>query len=293
MNLDSRGGVLPVDKPVGPTSHDVVSAARRALGTRRIGHTGTLDPFASGLLLLCVGAATRVAEFLTGLDKHYEATARLGIATDTEDREGEVVSTDEGWRDVTPADLERALGALRGDILQIPPRFSAKKIGGVPAHRLARRGEEVELAPQAVTVHALDVVEFEPPEVRLHVHCSSGTYIRSLARDLGATLGVGAHLVSLRRTAVGPFGVGGALSLDELGDAAKVTGAWLSPARAVEGLPTIALDAEGARDLAHGRPVAAPLPDAAPVAACLGEELVAVGAVREGRFRPRKVFIHA
>lgn len=288
-----RDGVLPVDKPVGPTSHDVVAEARRALGERRIGHTGTLDPFASGLLLLCVGRATRVAQFLTGMDKTYEATARLGIATDTEDREGEVVSSSEGWREVTPERLEEALAPLRGEILQAPPRFSAKKIGGEAAHRRVRRGESVELEPVVVTVHELSVVAFDPPDVRLRVRCSSGTYVRSLARELGEALGVGAHLTALRRTAVGAFGVDGAPTPGELRDGEVVEAAWITPLEALASLPRIELDEEGARELGHGRAVAAgPIEDADPAVAARQGALAAIGAVREGRFHPRKVFVH-
>lgn len=278
-----------MDKPVGPTSHDVVAVARRALGVRRIGHTGTLDPFASGLLLLCVGGATRLAQFLTGMDKTYEATALLGVTTDSEDRDGEVITRSDAWRQVTETALKAALGDLTGEILQVPPRFSAKKIGGVAAHRLARQGAEVELPPNRVTVHNLALVAFEAPEVRLLVRCSSGTYVRSLARDLGEALGVGAHLTALRRTAVGRFTVDGALDLDDLADPERVVRASLSPAAALADLPRVQLDDAGAREVGHGRAVSTSLSDGSPVTACLGEELVAIGEVRDGRFRPRKV----
>lgn len=286
-------GVLPVDKPAGPTSHDVVAAARRALGEKRIGHTGTLDPFASGLMLLCVGSATRLAEFLTGMDKTYEATAVLGVSTDSGDRDGTVLSTSEAWRQVSAASLEAAASALRGTLLQLPPALSAKKVRGVPAHRRVRRGEEVVLEPKEVTVHALEILEFEGPEVRLRVRCSSGTYIRSLARDLGDALGVGAHLTSLRRTSVGRFTVEGALELDALTDRSQVASALLSPLEAVRGLALLEVDGSGVRDLGHGKAVDAPdVGDGDPVLACSAGRLIAVGAVRSGRFRPRKVFPH-
>jgi len=288
-----RDAVLPLDKPEGPTSHDMVAAVRRALGERRVGHTGTLDPFASGLLLLCVGRATRLARYLSGMDKAYEATARLGVATDTEDREGEVVAESDGWRDVSEATVDAALEGLRGDILQRPPRFSAKKVGGVAAHRRARRGEEVRLESVPVTVHELVMTSFEPPEVGLRVRCSSGTYVRSLARDLGEALGVGAHLTSLRRTAVGDFDVAEAMAPDDLTDEARVAEAWIDPLRALGHLPRVDVDGAAAADLGHGRAVPVEgIADGGPAAAAHAGTLVAVGEVRDATFRPRKVFAH-
>ena len=295
MELPAAGGVLPVDKPRGPTSHDVVAVARRALGTRRIGHTGTLDPFATGLLLLCIGPATRLAEFLTGLPKRYRARVRLGVRTTTDDPEGEVEASSEGWRALTRADVERALGALRGPILQTPPRFSAKKVGGRTAYDLARRGEDVVLEPAAVEVLALDITAWEPPELELDVRCSSGTYVRALARDLGEALGVGAHLTALRRTEVGAFGVEGALTLDRLGEPAAVEQAWIAPARAVAHLPSVRVSAEDAARLAHGVAVglggAEVASEADAVAVLNVEALVAVAARDGDRLRPRKVFV--
>lgn len=296
MDLPPAGGVLPVDKPAGPTSHDVVAVARRALGTRRIGHTGTLDPFATGLLLLCVGPATRLAEFLTGLPKRYRARVRLGARTSTDDPEGEVEATSERWRELSPADVEGALAALRGRLLQTPPRFSAKKLGGRAAYELARRGREVALEPSWVEVFALDVVAWEPPELELDVRCSSGTYVRALARDLGAALGVGAHLSALRRTEVGRFGVEGALALDVLTDAAAVARAWIPPADAVAHLPRVQVSAEDAARLAHGRTVGvqagAELAAGAEAVAVVSDRALVAVAAREGdRLKPRKVFV--
>lgn len=293
MTRGPAEGVLPVDKPPGPTSHDVVRAARRATGVRRIGHTGTLDPFASGLLLLCVGQATRLAEYLTGLEKRYEATARLGAATDSGDADGRVVATSAAWSALTPEAVEAALAGLCGEILQVPPALSAKKVGGTPAHRRVRRGEEVALEPQAVTVHELDLVELALPDLRLRVRCSSGTYVRALARDLGAALGVGAHLTALRRTAVGSFTLRGAVTAEALADGEAVARALLPPLAAVAHLPRVDVDGEGAQHLAQGRRVAAPgTPDAPEAAATLHEALLAVGAVRDGWFHPRKVLGH-
>jgi len=289
----ARDAVLPVDKPEGPTSHDIVAAVRRGLGERRVGHTGTLDPFASGLLLLCVGKATRIAEFLTGMDKRYVAVARLGMTTDTLDREGDVVTESHGWHEVGALEIEGALACLRGTISQVPPRYSAKKVGGVAAHRLARKGEHVELPSQRVTVHELRVTFYRPPDLGLEVHCSSGTYVRSLARDLGAALGVGAHLTALRRTAVGRFRVEQAVGLEDLSCQARLNTHWIEPLEALDGLPRAEVDEAAVGALRHGRAVAlSGVPDEAQVVAAREGVLVAVGAVHQGLFRPRKVFVH-
>jgi tRNA pseudouridine55 synthase len=297
MELPAAGGVIPVDKPAGPTSHDVVAAARRALGTRRVGHTGTLDPFATGLLLLCVGPATRLVEFLTGLPKAYRARVRMGVRTTTDDPEGEVVATSEGWRDLEPADVERALAPLRGRILQTPPRFSAKKVGGEAAHYRIRRGEEFDLEPSEVEILRLEVLAWEPPHLELDVLCSSGTYVRALARDLGTALEVGAHLEALRRTAVGDFPVEDALRPEDLGDAEVVRRTWVAPATALAHLPQVEVGAEQAARLAHGEAVAWAPPagdtTGGPVAVVSDRELVAVASREGDRLRPRKVFVGA
>lgn len=216
--------VLVVDKPVGPTSFTVVRQIRGALARAsgrkardlKVGHGGTLDPMASGVLPICVGEATKLAPFLLDADKEYETTVRFGVETDTLDAEGEVVAS----APVTGLDaaaIERALGAFRGEIDQVPPMFSALKREGRPLYRYARAGETVERQARRVTVHALTLVAFEPPDqARLRVRCSKGTYIRSLAADLGRALGTGAHLTALRRTASGPFRLEGALPLEEV-----------------------------------------------------------------------------
>ncbi len=289
----SRSGVLPVDKPEGVTSHDVVAAARRALGTRRIGHTGTLDPFASGLLLLCVGPATRLAEYLIGLPKAYRATLRLGITTDTDDRTGEVVEESAGWQGLTREAVEAALETQRGRIRQVPPAYSAKKIAGRRAYDRARRGEAVELAPVEVEVYRLEVVSIDLPEVVFEVECSSGTYIRAIARDVGAVLGVGGHLSTLRRTRIGRHDVRGAVPLSRLDDESAVQPAWLSPLEALSHMPRIDVDAEDAAALRNGRRVRRPdrdAPEHIPLAIAYQDELLAVGDIEEGRLRPRKVF---
>lgn len=289
--IPEEGGVLPVDKPVGPTSHDVVGLARRGLGTRRVGHTGTLDPFASGLLLLCVGPATRLSSWLTAQDKVYEARAHLGVETSTLDPEGDVVQVRDGWQELDPGRIRDALSGFVGEIRQRPPAFSAKKVGGEAAHRRARRGETVELAPVSVVVHEMELLDWTPPQLTFRVACSSGTYVRALARDLGEALGVGAHLTALRRTAVGRFDVADAVAGDAL-DRVPAT-AWIRPSAALAraGLPLHAVDDDGARRLAMGQSVAAEASAEGTVAAVLGDgTLVAVAECRDGALRPRKVF---
>lgn len=287
-------GVLPVDKPEGPTSHDAVAAVRRALKTRQVGHTGTLDPFASGLLLVCVGAATRLAEYLTGLPKTYLATMRLGAATDTDDLTGDAVASSDEWPSISRDQVEAALAAQVGTIQQLPPIYSAKKVGGERMYAAARRGDEVERTPATVTIHAIRLTRFEPPDVEFEVECGAGTYIRAIARDVGAALGVGGHLRTLRRTRVGPHAVERAVPLDALGDGDRVAAAMLSPLEAVAHLPRVAVDEGGIAALRHGRavPASPDAPSGVPVALTTGAgELLAV-AERDGDVvRPRKVFI--
>jgi tRNA pseudouridine55 synthase len=291
--MSELNGVLPVDKPEGPTSHDVVAAARRALGLRRIGHTGTLDPFASGLLLLCLGPATRLAEYLTALPKSYSATLRLGVATDTDDRTGEIVSTSDGWRTLSRESVAAALRRQVGDIRQRPPTYSAKKVEGERMYAAARRGVALEREPVPVTIHAIRVVRYEPPDVDLEIDCESGTYIRAIARDVGEELGVGGHLTRLRRTRVGTHEVTDAVPLDRLTDAALVQDALLAPARALTHLPSVVVSEEEEARLLHGRGIPAPAeaPDGGPlVLLSPGGELLAMGERRAGEIRPRKVF---
>lgn len=291
MTSKGPGFVLPVDKPVGPTSHDVVRQSRRTLRERRIGHTGTLDPFASGLLLLCVGPTTRLSEYLTGLDKEYVATARLGETTNTHDLEGDVLERSSEWTALTREDIAEALDGFVGAIEQVPPQFSAKKVGGEAMHRKARRGEQVALPAVPVTIHEVSVEEVALPLVRFRIRCSSGTYVRAIARDLGEALGVGAHLTELRRTAIGRFRVEDAIAMEELGDQEAVAGARLDPLEALGHLPGWAVEADDVRRLAHGQPVAyhGPLV-AGPIAVRSGTELIAVGHAADGSLKPSKVF---
>lgn len=281
-------GILPVDKPEGPTSHDAVAVARRALGVRRIGHTGTLDPFATGLLLLCVGRATRLAEYLTGLGKEYEAVARLGVLTDTLDRTGEVLSTDEIWAGADADAVRRAFEDQIGPRLQLPPAFSAKKVGGRRAYELARAGAELDLAPVNVEIHHLEVLDVTGPEVKFRMRCSTGTYVRSVARDAGAALGTGAHLIELRRTAVGRFPVAAGLSLERLGERAAVTAAIIPPLRALAHLPVVHVDEAAATAIRHGRTLPADGRNGTVVLA-VGDELLAIAEGDGDILQPRKV----
>jgi tRNA pseudouridine55 synthase len=211
--LFSRGALLLIDKPKGLTSHDVVERARRTTGEKKIGHTGTLDPMATGLLVLCCGRAARLQGFLTGLPKTYEGTITLGRATATYDAEGETTSEHAGPIAVTVEELERAAAKFRGEFEQSPPPYSAKKVGGRKFYEMARKGEDVPRAPKKVTVTRFELRTRSEKEVDFTLSCSSGTYIRSIAHELGEALGVGAHLSSLRRTRVGDFDLADAIPL--------------------------------------------------------------------------------
>jgi tRNA pseudouridine55 synthase len=214
MSRHPQGGWLVVDKPVGPTSHDVVMRVRRALKTREVGHTGTLDPFASGVMVVMVGQLTRLAEAVGEGRKTYVAEVKLGVETTTDDGTGEVVKAVEG--SATDGEIEAALVPLRGTISQVPPSFSAKHVDGQRAYALAREGVAVELKPSVVEVHTLRVLERAGNVLRLEVECGKGTYIRALARDLGRALGLGGHLTALRRTRVGPFSVEESVAVEAL-----------------------------------------------------------------------------
>ena len=215
----THDGLLVIDKPAGPTSHDVVQRVRRALGTRRVGHGGTLDPDATGVLLVAAGQATRFFPFLSKENKIYEGRIRLGFATDTYDASGRPTSEE---CPVFPDrdGLSSAMKAFEGAILQTPPRYSAKKLGGRPVYKLARADEDFTLAPAAVTITRFVLRDYRPPDVDFEAECSTGTYIRSLAHDLGRSLGCGAHLADLRRTSVGPYRLADAVPLATLEEAA-------------------------------------------------------------------------
>jgi len=244
-----------VDKPAGWTSHDVVARTRRIFGQRRVGHSGTLDPGATGVLVVGLGRATRLLRFLTELPKHYEGEIVLGVSTTTLDDEGEETGR---WdlTHVTEAEVRAAAAALTGEIMQVPPMVSAVRVGGRRLHELAREGVEVARQPRPVTVRRLDVEPSSEPGVwRAHVVCSSGTFVRVLAADLGAALGGGAHLRHLRRTAIGSFQVSEARTLEQL-EAAPLD-ALLTPAEALRDYPALAVDATVASEVGHGRPLPA------------------------------------
>ncbi len=250
-------GALVVDKPVGMTSHDVVQAIRNGTGLRRAGHTGTLDPRASGVLVILVGPAVRLSEYVSASDKRYQAIIRLGGSTDTFDAEGMVTPTKDPVT-VTEAQFETALQTFVGEIEQTPPPYSAVKVQGRKAYEMAREGEEVELAPRKITVHHLEVLEWAPPEVVIDVHCSSGTYVRSLANDLGVMLGCGAYLVGLRRTKSGRFSLRDSVPLRKLQEA-FTAGNWyqylIPAAEALGDWTAVELSPDEVEGVRHGHRV--------------------------------------
>jgi tRNA pseudouridine55 synthase len=249
-------GVLLLDKPAGLSSNDALMKAKRLLNAQKAGHTGTLDPFATGLLPLCFGEATKFSQDLLDADKTYETVVRLGIVTTTGDTEGEVVTTREA--DIPTEHVEAALARFRGAIEQVPPMHSALKRDGRPLYEYARAGITVERQPRQITIHALDLLDYRAPYLKLRVHCSKGTYIRVLGEDIGAALGCGAHLQSLRRTRVGALSIDGALTLERLADTpeAERTG-LLAPVDALlSSFPALHLSEELARRFLHGQRLA-------------------------------------
>jgi tRNA pseudouridine55 synthase len=238
-------GLLLIDKPGGITSHDAVDRIRRALGTRKVGHAGTLDPMATGLLVVGVGRATRLLRYLTGLPKTYTGTMRLGVRTTTLDADGEVVGAPADVA-AAPEDVRAALAGLEGESLQRPPAYSAVKVGGTKLVDAARRGVTIEAEPRSIRVDRFALRSFDGRDASFEVTCSSGTYVRVLAADAGDRLGCGAHLIALRRTAVGPFAVAHAASPDAPGEPWPL-------ARAVAHLPRLELDEHEATAARHGR----------------------------------------
>jgi tRNA pseudouridine55 synthase len=244
-------GLVVVDKPGGITSHDVVSRVRRLAGTRKVGHAGTLDPMATGVLVLALDRATRLLGHLTLTDKRYDATIRLGATTTTDDADGEVLET-RSTAELTEDAVRVALGAFVGELDQVPSSVSAVKIAGKRAYARVREGEQVDLPPRRVTIHALEVTNLDLPDVQVSVHCTSGTYIRAIARDLGVALGVGGHLTALRRTAVGPFTIDEAHTLEQLTEQFAIT-PIAAAARAA--FPARDLDDAQAGHVRVGRPL--------------------------------------
>lgn len=285
-------GILAIDKPQGWTSHDVVARLRRIAGQREVGHGGTLDPLATGVLPLGLGQGTRVLEYLAGGAKRYAATVRLGTATNTYDAEG-TVTRSAPWEQITRAALRAALDRFTGQIMQRPPAFSAIKRDGEPAYARARRGEAVELEPRPVVVYRIDLTRFAPPELDLDVECGSGTYIRSLAHDLGEALGSAAHLSALRRTAVGSLVAADAVPLAALDAAGRplLEASLLAPDQPVLGLPALVLGEDGARRVRQGQQVAAGADDPPRCRAYDAEGFFVALLRREGeRWQPAKVF---
>jgi len=260
MTTTSEGFVVAVDKPVGPTSFDIVAALRRCFRERRVGHTGTLDPLASGLMLVCVGPATRLVPWLTDADKAYRATIRLGRETVSGDLDGAdaPVAADAAVRAraLSAAEVQSALRQFLGEIDQRPPVFSAIRVDGRRAHERARAGEAVELPARRVRIDTLELIEWSPPDAVVDVRCGKGTYVRSVGIDVGRALGVGGHLAALRRTAVGHWSIEAATPLDAIlraPDAAE----RLTPAEALGFLPAYRPTGRALDDVLHGRPHAA------------------------------------
>jgi tRNA pseudouridine55 synthase len=289
-------GLVVVDKPVGPTSHDVVARVRRLAHTRKVGHAGTLDPAASGVLVLGLGRATRLLGHLAAADKDYSATVRLGLATTTDDAEGEPLGGASSAA-VTDDDVRAAVARMVGSLMQAPSAVSAIKVDGVRSYARVRAGEDVELSARPITVHAFDVHALRRPtpdllDVDVSVTCSTGTYVRALARDLGAGLGVGGHLVALRRTRVGAFDVEHARTLEQLADGFDV----LPLADAVaSGFPRLDVDEAAATQVRHGRPLGLPVQSPSGPVGVFGPDgtVLALMAERDGLLRPLVVLAPA
>jgi tRNA pseudouridine55 synthase len=284
--VTSESGLVVVDKPGSMTSHDVVSRVRRLAGTRKVGHAGTLDPMATGVLVLGLNRATRLLGHLTLTDKRYDATVRLGGTTTTDDADGDLVSSSPTDH-LSEDDVRSALSSLVGEIDQVPSSVSAVKVDGRRAYARVRAGEEVELSARRVTIHAIDVVSLDLPEVKVAVHCSSGTYVRAIARDLGAALGVGGHLTALRRTAVGPFTLADARTIDELTESFTIT-PIADAARA--SFPALDLDDAQAADVRVGRRLDLALDTTTALFAPDGEFLALYREGEDGRARAVAVF---
>ena len=286
MNQPADSGLVVVDKPAGMTSHDVVARVRRLAGTRKVGHSGTLDPMATGVLLLGVNRATRLLGHLTLVDKRYDATVRLGQATVSDDAQGEVVSRISA-RHLTQSEVADAAAAFVGDILQVPSAVSAVKVEGRRAYRRVRDGETVDLPARPVTVHELTVGSIrhlsDVVDVDIAVHCSSGTFVRAIARDLGAALGVGGHLTRLRRTAVGPVTLAEAQPLDDAEESGQLRIVGMAEAGR-RFFPVIGVDDDVARAVSYGQKVHLDLPVSDAPVALLGPdgELLALYTDREG-----------
>ncbi|HNT53077.1 MAG TPA: tRNA pseudouridine(55) synthase TruB [Anaerolineaceae bacterium] len=293
---DTISGVLVVDKPVGLTSHDVVQVIRKGTNLRRAGHTGTLDPRASGVLVILLGPAVRLSEYVSASDKRYQAVIELGVSTDTYDADGEIL-TSAPVDNITEEQFKEALAGFVGEIEQVPPPYSAIKIKGRHAYDMAREGEEVDLAPRKINVYSLELLEWDPPEAVIDVYCSSGTYVRSLANDMGTKLGCGAHLVGLRRTRSGRFTLRDAIPLRKLREAFD-NGTWgqyiIPAAEALSDWPALVLDEKQIDEVRHGHMVTGEGAAETMVRGVTADgELVAllVYDAEKGGWQPKKVFV--
>ncbi len=291
-------GILNINKPKGLTSHDVVAQVRRISGQRRVGHAGTLDPIATGVLLLCLGQATRVCEYLMADRKVYQARIYLGISTDTYDSEGQITDR-ASCEHISKQQVEGVLEKMVGPLEQIPPIYSALKHQGTPLYRLARRGESVELKPRRVVIHALELLEWQPPLLEAKIHCGKGTYIRSLAHDLGQRLGCGAHVTSLTRLASGRFQLRDAWTLEQVRRAAEqgeLAALLLPMDAALQAFPAITVSGDLARMIQFGQRVQlhdAPQGDLLTAYATDGRLLALLRPSPEGQWQPHKVFVHS
>ncbi|MFM8937651.1 MAG: tRNA pseudouridine(55) synthase TruB [Actinomycetota bacterium] len=283
--MSKQHGFLVIDKPAGMTSHDVVAQLRKRLGTKQVGHAGTLDPMATGVLVVGMNNATKFLQYIVTGKKRYNAIIRLGISTVTDDKEGEVVAVKD-WRALNDSDIQSSMDKFRGTILQVPSSVSAKKIAGERAYDLVREGKEVELAAKEVTIHELKVLAIhrnEHLDIEIDVACSAGTYIRSIARDLGAALGVGGHLIELRRTEVAPF---------ELNEAGEIGSAEVLPLRdaIAKVLPIRELGFDEVAELKFGRRIDKSNQEGVVVGIAPDGEVAAILEDREGRAQPVGVF---
>jgi tRNA pseudouridine55 synthase len=287
-------GFLNINKPLGMTSHDVVAKIRRAFKIKKVGHAGTLDPLATGVLVLCLGDATRLSDYVMHSQKIYSAKICFGQTTDTYDSEGQIIATADATH-LTSEHIEAILPQFTGDILQIPPMYSALKRDGKKLYDLARAGETIELEPRPVTIHSLTMTQFDPPIAHIEIRCGSGTYIRSLAYDMGQVLGVGAHLAGLIRVSSGAFDLSKAHDLESLLDNPDWKACLVDENTALAHLPRVTLDAVDSDHILHGRnPLHAPVPEGE-----LGRAyspngtFLALLRAENGGWRPHKVFASA
>ncbi|MBW6472094.1 MAG: tRNA pseudouridine(55) synthase TruB [Anaerolineaceae bacterium] len=293
-NKNLISGVIVIDKPIGMTSHDVVQIVRKGTNIRRAGHTGTLDPRASGVLVVLVGPAVRLSEYVSASDKRYQAVIQLGTTTDTYDADGRVLSTTSV--DISEKQFDDVLQSFVGQIEQVPPPYSSVKVKGRHAYDMARNGEEVDLEPRTINVYNLDLLEWAPPEAVIDVYCSSGTYVRSLAHDLGEKLGCGAHLIGLRRTKSGRFTLRDAVPLRKLREAFE-NDTWqkliIPAAEALTDWPAVELTTEQLDIVRHGRRIPAE-PGVGTMARAISEEGELIGLLEldpeTQEWQPKKVF---